>query len=89
MDVLDLWREALITTATVGAPFLLVTLAVGLLVSVFQAATQLQENVLVFVPKMIAVGLILALGGHWLLAELCRYTETNAAAMVEIARNKP
>lgn len=86
MDLLDLWRGALVTTAMVGAPFLLVTLAVGLLVSVIQAATQLQENVLVFVPKLVAVGVVLALGGHWLLGELTAYTEASAAAMVEVAR---
>ncbi len=88
MDLLDLWRGALVTTAMVGAPFLLVTLAVGLLVSIIQAATQLQENVLVFVPKLIAVGLVLAMGGQWLLGELTAYTEASAAAMVEVARTQ-
>jgi|JI10StandDraft_1071094.scaffolds.fasta_scaffold1542866_2 flagellar biosynthetic protein FliQ len=88
MDVLDLWRGALLTTALVGAPFLIVTLAVGLLIGVVQAATQLQENVLVFVPKLLAVGLVLAIGGHWLLGELVRYTERSAAAMVDVARQE-
>lgn len=88
MDILDLWYGALVTTAMVGAPFLVVTLAVGLLVSVVQAATQLQENVLVFVPKLMSVGLVLALSGHWLLSELTSYTQASAAAMVEIARSR-
>lgn len=85
--LLDLWRDALITTAKVGGPFILGALAVGLLVSIIQAATQLQENVLTFVPKLIVIGLLLALAGQSLLSELTRYTERTAAQMVEIGRN--
>ncbi|MCC7381315.1 MAG: flagellar biosynthetic protein FliQ [Deltaproteobacteria bacterium] len=85
--LLDLWREALVMVALVGGPFVLAALAVGLLVSVVQAATQLQESVLTFAPKLLAVGLVLILGGHWLLEQLCRYVQHAADTMIVIARS--
>lgn len=84
--LIELWRRALETCATVGGPFLVTALVVGLLVSVFQAATQLQENVLTFVPKLLAVGLLLLTSGHWLLGELVRFTESSAQVMIEVGR---
>ncbi len=75
--LLDLWRTALETMLTVGSPFLAAALVVGLTTSIFQAATQLQENVLSFVPKLAALGLILALAGPWLLGQLAEYTRGN------------
>ena len=75
--LLDLWRTALETLLTVGSPFLAAALVVGLSTSIFQAATQLQENVLSFVPKLAALGLILALAGPWLLGQLAEYTRGN------------
>lgn len=69
-DLLELWRAALIAAASVAAPFVLVSLAVGLLVAVLQTATQLQESVLVFAPKLAAALLVAALAGHWMLDRL-------------------
>ena len=69
-SLLDLWRSALMTVVTVSAPFLLVGLAVGLTVAVIQTATQLQESVLTFVPKLAAALVVLALAGHWMLDKL-------------------
>ncbi|MFO0729317.1 MAG: flagellar biosynthetic protein FliQ [Myxococcota bacterium] len=86
-ELLDLWRSALWTAATVAGPFLAVSLVVGLAVAVFQAATQLQENVLSFVPKLIAVGLLMLATGHWMLGELVRYGHSAAHAMVEVGRH--
>ena len=60
MSSLDLWHQALALIATVAAPFLLVALVVGLLVALFQTATQLQESVLSFVPKLAAALIVLA-----------------------------
>lgn len=77
MTVFDLWRQGLESAAVVAAPFLLGALAVGLITSLIQAATQIQENVLSFVPKLIAVGLVLALGGNLLLDRLSRYAATS------------
>ena len=55
-------------------PILIVSLAVGLAVSLFQSVTQIQEVTLSFVPKLVGVGLVLMLGGHWMLAELIGFT---------------
>ena len=69
-SLIDLWRHALLVVVTVSAPFLLVGLGVGLAVAVIQTATQLQESILTFVPKLGAALLVLALGGHWILDKL-------------------
>jgi flagellar biosynthetic protein FliQ len=69
-SLLDLWRTALTVCVTVSAPFLLVCLGVGLLVAVIQTATQLQESVLAFVPKLVAALLVLAFAGHYALDRL-------------------
>ena len=61
--VIDLAREALLIVMLVSMPLLLVALAVGLLVGVFQAATSINEMTLSFIPKIIAMGLALALFG--------------------------
>lgn len=58
----------------VALPILAVTLFLGLLVSVFQAITQVQEMTLTFVPKLIGVGLVLTLMGSWMLNTLVKFT---------------
>jgi flagellar biosynthetic protein FliQ len=58
----------------VSAPFLITGLVVGLAVAVVQTATQLQENILTFVPKLAAALLVIALAGHWMLDKLGRFT---------------
>ena len=76
MTSLDLWHQALALIATVAAPFLVVALVVGLLVALFQTATQLQESVLSFVPKLAAALIVLALAGHYLFSRLTQFTTT-------------
>jgi flagellar biosynthesis protein FliQ len=73
-SVLTMGREALQVTLMVSAPMLLVALGVGLLVSIFQAATQINESTLSFIPKLVAVFLTVALAGSWMLAQLTDYT---------------
>lgn len=73
-SLLDLWRSALLTVVTVSAPFLVAGLAVGLTVAVIQTATQLQESVLTFVPKLAAALVVLGLAGHWMLDKLGTFT---------------
>ena len=82
-SVLDLWRSALMTTATVAAPFLLAGLVVGLLVAVIQTATQLQESVLTFVPKLAVALAVIGLGGHWMLDRLGQFTIAAFTAQAE------
>ena len=89
MNVLDLWQAALVTAISACAPFVITALVVGLVMSIIQAATQLQENVLSFVPKLVAVGVILALAGPWVLGRLVQYTQTAGEALVVIGRDGP
>lgn len=77
MNTLDLWQRSLITMATVAAPFLVVALVVGLAVALIQTATQLQESVLAFVPKLAAALLVMALAGHWALDRLTTFTTSS------------
>lgn len=85
--ILDLWRDALTVTVAVCAPFLVATLAVGLAVAVVQTATQLQENVLTFVPKLAAALLVIALAGHWALDKLGTFTARAFTAHTEAQRS--
>jgi flagellar biosynthetic protein FliQ len=84
--LLDLWRGALGTLGAVGAPFLVAAVAVGLVTSLFQAATQLQDNVLSFVPKLLAIAGILGLAAPWLLGQLVRYTESSVLLITRIGQ---
>lgn len=60
---------------TVAAPMLLAILVVGLLVSIFQAATQIHESTLSFVPKMVAAVAVMAVAGPWMLTTLVEYLQ--------------
>ncbi|MEQ1722419.1 MAG: flagellar biosynthesis protein FliQ [Pseudobdellovibrio sp.] len=72
--VINLGQDALKTLAMLSAPLLLSTLVIGLIVSIFQALTQINENTLTFVPKMIVVAIILILAGPWMLDTMTSYT---------------
>jgi flagellar biosynthetic protein FliQ len=74
-DVTEIATQTMIVAAKVAAPILLTALVVGFLISLFQAATQIQEQTLSFVPKMIAVAIALLVTGNWVLASLVDFTE--------------
>jgi flagellar biosynthesis protein FliQ len=74
-DVTEIAVQTMTLAAKVAAPILLTALAVGFLISLFQAATQIQEPTLSFVPKIIAVALVLVVTGNWVLAELVSFTQ--------------
>ncbi len=76
---LEAARQGLVLAVVLSLPFVGVALVVGLVVSVLQAATQVQEQTLSFAPKLAAVALMLVVLGPWLGAELVRY----AAALLE------
>ena len=71
--ILDVAREAFTTIIITAAPALLVSLIVGLIVSIFQTVTSIQEQTLTFVPKIIAVFLTLMLLGGWMLNEMADF----------------
>ncbi len=72
--VMTIGRHALEVTVMLAAPLLLVTLAVGLLVGIFQAATQINEMTLSFIPKLLAMAITLLVAGPWMLSQLMGYT---------------
>ncbi len=74
--VLDVGREALIVIALLSAPLLLSALAVGLIVGMIQAATQIQEMTLTFIPKLIVLALTLLIAGSWMLNLLTDFSIT-------------
>ena len=79
--VLTMGQEALLLMLMVSSPVLGAALVVGLLVSVFQAVTQINEATLAFVPKLIAVIAVLAMAGPWMLTMLVEYLRRIMQAM--------
>jgi flagellar biosynthetic protein FliQ len=73
--VINIMSEALQVTLLVSAPLLLTALVVGLVVSVFQAATQINEMTLSFIPKLIGVFAAIVIAGPWMLGILIDYTQ--------------
>jgi len=74
-QVFTFGQQGLYTLLMVAAPVLLTVLVVGLLVSIFQAATQIHEATLSFVPKIIAAVAVLAIAGPWMLSTLVEYLQ--------------
>jgi len=72
--VVNLVRQGLEIAILVSAPLLLTALVTGLLVSVFQAATQINEMTLSFIPKLLAIFLALVIAGPWMLGVMVDYT---------------
>jgi flagellar biosynthetic protein FliQ len=72
--VVNLAAQALSVTFKVALPLLGVGLVIGLAVSIFQAVTQIQEQTLSFIPKIIALAAVLLIGGPWMLNQLLSYT---------------
>ena len=72
--VLSLGRDAIWTTVALAAPLLLASLVVGLVVSIFQAVTQINEATLTFIPKMIAIAVVLVVLAPWMTQMITSYT---------------
>ncbi len=73
-DAIDLGREAIWITLTIGSPVLLAGMVVGLLVGLFQALTQIQEQTVAFVPKIVAMVLALSFTLPWLVSRMLQYS---------------
>ena len=76
MTVMSLTYQAMLVALKMAAPLLLVVLIVGLVISIFQAATQINEMTLAFVPKLLAAGVALVLLGPWLITTMVDYIQT-------------
>lgn len=83
--VMSLTYQALQVALSIAGPLLLVTLMVGLLISIFQAATQINEMTLSFIPKLLAVGATLVLLGPWLLTTMVDYIRTLLESIPSLA----
>ena len=72
-SVMTLGRNAMEVTLMVAAPMLLVALIIGLIVSIFQAATQINEATLSFIPKLVGIFVALVVAGPWMLSVMLDY----------------
>jgi flagellar biosynthetic protein FliQ len=75
-DAVHLAVQAMIVTFKIVAPVLGVSLGVGLIISMFQSVTQIQEFTLTFVPKLAAVALVFLFAGHWMMDTLITYVDS-------------
>jgi flagellar biosynthesis protein FliQ len=73
-SVVSICVSAMELALKIGLPLLLVGLVIGLIVSVFQAVTQIQEQTLTFIPKIIGLAVVLVVGGPWMLGQLVSWT---------------
>ncbi|CAN5238050.1 flagellar biosynthesis protein FliQ [soil metagenome] len=83
--VVDLARTAITTALMVSAPMLIVALLVGITVSVVQAVTQVQEQTLAFVPKLLAVAAVFLIALPWILQTLVKYTAEIIRSIPQLA----
>ena len=74
--VADITREALFLIIKTSLPVLLISMAVGLIISIFQTVTSIQEQTLTFVPKILSIFLALILFGHWMLNNIVEFMTT-------------
>jgi flagellar biosynthesis protein FliQ len=75
-SVIVIGQQALVVTAMLSAPLLLAALAAGLVIGMFQAATQINEVTLSFIPKLLVLAAALYLGGGWMLKIIVGYSES-------------
>jgi len=75
-SIIVIGQQALVITAMLAAPMLLSALAAGLLIGMFQAATQINEMTLSFIPKLLVLAAALYIGSGWMLKVIVGYTET-------------
>lgn len=79
-------REALMTALMISAPILIVSLVIGILISLFQAVTQINEVTLTFVPKILGVFAVTAVMGPWMVGTMVSYTQRLFTALPLLAR---
>jgi flagellar biosynthetic protein FliQ len=73
-EISEIFHAAMITALKVSAPILIVSILLGLVVSIFQAATQIHEQTLTFVPKLIAIAVVLLILGPWMMETMNDFT---------------
>jgi len=83
--IVSLTQDALMTAMLVSAPILLVSLVIGLVISLFQAMTQINEVTLTFVPKILGVFAVAAIMGPWMVSTMVSYTARLYATLPLVA----
>lgn len=71
--IMEVFQQALVLTLKLSAPILILSMAIGLVISVFQAATQIHEQTLTFVPKLIVIAVVFLVLGSWMSESLMDY----------------
>lgn len=84
--IMAVLKDAITTGLLVAAPILIVSIVVGLIVSIFQATTQIQEQTLTFVPKIIAAAVIGLIAGPWMLHTVVSFTQRIFEKILTIAQ---
>lgn len=74
-DVLSIFHEALVLSLKLAGPILIASILIGLVVAIFQAATQIHEQTLTFVPKLLIIAVILLVCGSWMITNLNEFFE--------------
>lgn len=85
-EAVTIMRGGIIETLILSAPVLIVAMVIGLVISILQATTQIQEQTLTFVPKIAAIMIVLALLGSWMFGSLGQYTRELFAMIPQMAR---
>ncbi len=73
-EILSICKDAVMTALMLAAPFLIASIVLGIIISVFQAATQIHEQTITFVPKILATGALLIFLGSWLISVISSFT---------------
>lgn len=84
--VLDLARQALLMALQLAAPFLIASLVVGLVIGILQSLTQIQEQTLTFVPKLVVVGIVFVVALPWMLQSIVGYTRAILIGLADMPR---
>ena len=71
----EIFRDAIMTGFKVAAPILIVSILVGLVISIIRAATSINEQTMTFVPKLVVIGLIMIIFGGWMLQQMVDFVE--------------
>ncbi|MDR3766850.1 MAG: flagellar biosynthesis protein FliQ [Butyricicoccus sp.] len=73
-EIIDLLRQGIWVALKLGGPMLIASMAVGILIAIFQAATQIHEQTLTFVPKLLLIIAFMLVGGNWMLTTMQEFT---------------
>lgn len=73
-EILTICKDAVMTALMLAAPFLIASILIGIIISVFQAATQIHEQTITFVPKILATGALMIFLGSWLISVITSFT---------------